>query len=619
MLLDSDLQGGARRMRLALVLVCTLAALAPAARAAPPQAPALRVEVSGQRVSLDWGGVAGATGYTLYYAPYPNADVIGSLDAGTVTSLAGVLPAGTALYVAVRARNADGESGFSNVGSFHIPSGGQVILQAGDYWQFDWWNRTETGSSSGTTSTSRSGSYRVTLGAPRALGGRTAYPLVLSGDTSVFKPIWNYLAADGPWLLGTRDGSTYSTVFRADGAGGWKGAGFFVFFPPELTATASLGRFAGDYRTVPAWVVSRSRSGGGCHFYPEIGETICTEAQESYSASEYHLAGVGPIGMRTSTSAMYSGGGFTTVHHVTGGVELIKSSRVGDDGSLFTGPPWAPLPAMPRAPRSPAAAELGGKVYVFGTDAATGTSTFLQVFDPATAAWSAPEATDVSITELIGASGGRLYAIGRRGSASAAAALLRMDPATRLWSAMPGTLPTFSNPCGGAALAGGQLAVVDCPGTSDLHVHVYDPARATWRTGASYGGVVLRPAVAAIGDDLYVVGGYRSLTLSPGVVATLRRYRAGTDTWTTLAAMPTERDSAQAVALGGRLFVIGGPVVSSRVAESYDPASGRWSVQPMLPGAREGFAAAAAGGRILVIGGQERGGLWGTSGLAFTP
>ena len=82
------------------------------------EAPALTVTTSGTTVSLSWTSVAGATGYTLYYAPYPKADPIGNIPMGDKTSMSASLPDGSAFYVAVQAYDSVGSSGYSNIGYF---------------------------------------------------------------------------------------------------------------------------------------------------------------------------------------------------------------------------------------------------------------------------------------------------------------------------------------------------------------------------------------------------------------------------------------------------------------------------------------------------------------------
>lgn len=84
--------------------------------------PVLSTTVNGSNVTISWTAVPDATGYTLYYAPFPAQSPIGSLNVGSLTTLTGALPSGSAFYVAVQPYRASGPINvFSNVGLFTIP------------------------------------------------------------------------------------------------------------------------------------------------------------------------------------------------------------------------------------------------------------------------------------------------------------------------------------------------------------------------------------------------------------------------------------------------------------------------------------------------------------------
>ena len=87
----------------------------------PAVPPTMEIAMSGTTVTLYWNAVAGADGYTLFYAPYPRADSIGSANLGNLTSISFDLWSGAAYYVAVQASNAAGNSGFSNILYFIMP------------------------------------------------------------------------------------------------------------------------------------------------------------------------------------------------------------------------------------------------------------------------------------------------------------------------------------------------------------------------------------------------------------------------------------------------------------------------------------------------------------------
>ncbi len=102
--------------RYLFVMACAFMLLISATAYAQPQPPVLSV-TNGSWVYLSWTEVAGATGYTLSYAPLPytgTASIV-VVDMGTQKSLSGELPAGVAFYAVVQSRDNTGSSQYSNV------------------------------------------------------------------------------------------------------------------------------------------------------------------------------------------------------------------------------------------------------------------------------------------------------------------------------------------------------------------------------------------------------------------------------------------------------------------------------------------------------------------------
>jgi uncharacterized protein (TIGR02145 family) len=95
-------------------LFCSVPALA-------LDAPTLTVTTSGINVSLSWTALSEADGYTLYYAP-PDISYIADIDMETETSFSVDLWEGAAYYVAVKAYNSSGSSGYSNIEYFDLSS-----------------------------------------------------------------------------------------------------------------------------------------------------------------------------------------------------------------------------------------------------------------------------------------------------------------------------------------------------------------------------------------------------------------------------------------------------------------------------------------------------------------
>lgn len=96
--------------------------------AATPDAPLLSFSTKDNALDIEWTAVDNATGYTLFYAPYPSAEPLGRLDMGSELSVSGNLPYGSALYLAVQAYNEEGDGDFSNIEYF--------TLKAADIVQF---------------------------------------------------------------------------------------------------------------------------------------------------------------------------------------------------------------------------------------------------------------------------------------------------------------------------------------------------------------------------------------------------------------------------------------------------------------------------------------------------
>ncbi|MFN3162180.1 MAG: serine protease, partial [Pseudohongiellaceae bacterium] len=90
-----------------------------------PATPVIAASVEGTTVSIEWTAYEGATGYTLYYAPFPEQSPISSLDMESALSVSGELPPGSAFYIAVQPYNANGAIDIlSNVATFTVTGDG---------------------------------------------------------------------------------------------------------------------------------------------------------------------------------------------------------------------------------------------------------------------------------------------------------------------------------------------------------------------------------------------------------------------------------------------------------------------------------------------------------------
>jgi agmatine/peptidylarginine deiminase len=104
-----------KKISLAIIFPTLLVAMV---YAASPNAPHLDISVDGLNVSVKWNNISAALGYQLYYAPYPQAEPIGSTDLKSQLGFSATLPLNSAFYVAVKAYNAEGYSDYSNIEYF---------------------------------------------------------------------------------------------------------------------------------------------------------------------------------------------------------------------------------------------------------------------------------------------------------------------------------------------------------------------------------------------------------------------------------------------------------------------------------------------------------------------
>lgn len=110
-----------------------------------------------------------------------------------------------------------------------------------------------------------------------------------------------------------------------------------------------------------------------------------------------------------------------------------------------------------------------------------------------------------------------------------------------------------------------------------------------------------RLALAAAEGKLYAIGGSVLSAGSGSAVATVEEYDPSTDRWTTKANMPTPRFNIGAVtAPNGKIYVFG----SWQQVEAYDPVTNSWATKADMPTPRFGPGVAlGSNGKIYVIGG----------------
>jgi N-acetylneuraminic acid mutarotase len=172
---------------------------------------------------------------------------------------------------------------------------------------------------------------------------------------------------------------------------------------------------------------------------------------------------------------------------------------------------------------------------------------------------------------------------------------------------------------GGNAVAGPDGMPTAPPG----QVWEYEPTVDRWTRKKPMAAPAHHMAVAESGGRIYLFGGAtqrqpRGSNQIP--INNAWEYDPLADSWKELAPMPTKRMAAAAVAVAGKIYVMGGagnypsredmPLAGDQphrvldINEVYDPATNTWATRTTLPTPRNHIFAAAANGKIYLIGGR---------------
>lgn len=111
-------------------------------------------------------------------------------------------------------------------------------------------------------------------------------------------------------------------------------------------------------------------------------------------------------------------------------------------------------------------------------------------------------------------------------------------------------------------------------------------------------------AIASYDGRFYVIGG----EASSGISDVVERYDPQSNTWTRLTSKPTAVADAQAITIGGKIYVAGGRRESGEISnqlEIYDPDSDHWQTLAPLPQPLSQYAAATVDGKLYLFGGWD--------------
>lgn len=154
-------------------------------------------------------------------------------------------------------------------------------------------------------------------------------------------------------------------------------------------------------------------------------------------------------------------------------------------------------------------------------------------------------------------------------------------------------------------------------------VYEYDPSSDHWTKKKPMALPSHHVAFAEYHGKIYAFGGFVYPQSGPAAWVPINNaweYDPAADSWKALAPMPSKRGSPLAVAVGNKIYVIGGvtllpgttntalalntPQLCLGTVEEYDPETNTWREKNPMPTPRNHAAIGAVDGKIYVIGGR---------------
>lgn len=187
----------------------------------------------------------------------------------------------------------------------------------------------------------------------------------------------------------------------------------------------------------------------------------------------------------------------------------------------------------------------------------------------------------------------------------------RYDALTNRWTALP-PLPTPRAGLGLAvvgdmiyAVGGRDCSLFDVCGQALDVNEAYNIRTGRWEAKEPLPTARMDASAVALNGKIYVIGGYNDA--EGGQLSQVEIYDPATDSWTKGAKLPSARSNAGAAVCADQVVVFGGyaPTFAPRSSVwIYDTVSDRWKRGPDLKVPRDGGQAARAGDVVYAIGGS---------------
>ncbi len=219
--------------------------------------------------------------------------------------------------------------------------------------------------------------------------------------------------------------------------------------------------------------------------------------------------------------------------------------------------------------------------------------------------WTTLTHLPVSYSGFIGAAvlDGKIYSIGYD-------ICERYDPDANTWSSIA-SLPIYT----GSAVVACKNKIYVIGGNP---TQVYDPTTDTWENRTAIPATIYRQQANVVDNKIYVIFGQQPSVLSiinPSDVNYV--YDPTTDSWSTMASIPTPVEGYASAVLENKLYIIGGgtgtstPNNATNLVQIFDPETNQWTNgTPILTGVFHAAACSTSGliapKRIYVVGGSLR-------------
>ena len=286
---------------------------------------------------------------------------------------------------------------------------------------------------------------------------------------------------------------------------------------------------------------------------------------------------------------------------------------------------WVTCTAMATGRYGAAAAAVGDVIIVMGGAQDYFPTSTVQAYHTVSDTW-------VSVADLPTARSGlataavddHVYAIGGWTSVfiSPTEIVEVYNPISDSWTTVA-ALPAPRGDLAAAAVDGRVYAIGGADGFDSVTdtVTAYNPVSDTWEYRASMPTARSGLIVVAVGDKIYAIGG----TDGTSPTARLEVYHTVSDTWDVGADMPISRSALGAAVVDGKVYVVGGteggfyPASYLDANQEYDPATDTWRTVAPMPTLRSALVVVAVDGMVYAIGGSSEANTAETANEAYLP